>query len=389
MVQWIEGNGALEKVLDELTSIDKYAIDTEFHREKTYFPQLALVQISWGDRIVLIDPLSIDTHRLGRLFDSNALAVVHAAQQDLEVLKHACGIAPRHIFDTQLSAGFLGYSTPSLSSLVQSEFKVMLPKADRLTNWLQRPLSAAQIAYAASDVEYLLQLHELLSERLTTQGRREWAEQACEELRTRPYGPVEPEMAWLRIKEVRALRGRARGVAQSVAEWRERRAMAADIPPRRVISDMALLAIAQKMPNSEAELLQSRGVEARQLGGNVIRELLEAVGRGSTRDQRMPVSDSEDVERDLRPAVTLISAWVGELARQHHIDVALLATRSDITALLRNQPDARLALGWRAHIVGDDIKRLVSGRAGLTFGSSGGLRLLDTDPMSRKAFEDR
>ncbi|MEO8162143.1 MAG: HRDC domain-containing protein, partial [Ilumatobacteraceae bacterium] len=261
--------------------------------------------------------------------------------------------------------------------------------ADRLTNWLQRPLSAAQIAYAASDVEYLLQLHELLSERLTTQGRREWAEQACEELRTRPYGPVEPEMAWLRIKEVRALRGRARGVAQSVAEWRERRAMAADIPPRRVISDMALLAIAQKMPNSEAELLQSRGVEARQLGGNIIHELLEAVSRGSTRDQRMPVSDSEDVERDLRPAVTLISAWVGELARQHHIDVALLATRSDITALLRNQPDARLALGWRAHIVGDDIKRLVSGKAGLTFDSRGGLRLLDTDPMSRKAFEDR
>lgn len=375
-------------MIDELALIDRYAIDTEFHREKTYYPQLALVQISWRDRIVLIDPLAIDPRRLGRLFDSNALAVVHAAQQDLEVLKHSCGVAPRRIFDTQLSAGFLGYSTPSLASLVQSEFKINLPKADRLTDWLRRPLSDAQIAYAASDVEYLLQLHDRLTERLNAQGREEWAQQACEELRVRPNGPVDPTLAWLRIKEVRALRGRARGVAQSVAEWRERKAMAADIPPRRVISDMALLAIAQKMPISESELLQSRGIEARQLGGTIIQDLLNAVLEGVTRDQRAPSTEPEDVDRDLRPAVTLISAWVGELARQHHIDVALLATRSDITALLRNQPEARLAQGWRAHIVGDDIKRLVSGRAGISFDSRGGLRLLDTDPIARNAIED-
>lgn len=375
-------------MVDELASIDRYAIDTEFHREKTYYPQLALVQISWRDRIVLIDPLAIDPRRLGRLFNSNALAVVHAAQQDLEVLKHSCGVVPRRIFDTQLSAGFLGYSTPSLASLVQSEFKIILPKADRLTDWLRRPLSEAQIAYAASDVEYLLQLHDRLTERLNAQGREEWAQQACEELRVRPNGPVDPTLAWLRIKEVRALRGRARGVAQSVAEWRERKAMAADIPPRRVISDMALLSIAQKMPISESELLQSRGIEARQLGGTIIQDLLNAVMEGVTRDQRAPSTEPEDVDRDLRPAVTLISAWVGELARQHHIDVALLATRSDITALLRDQPEARLAHGWRAHIVGDDIKRLVSGRAGISFDSRGGLRLLDTDPIARNAVED-
>ncbi len=376
-------------MLDELLAIDRYAIDTEFHREKTYYPQLALIQISWQDRIVLVDPLAIDPRRLGRLFDSNALAVVHAAQQDLEVLKHSCGVAPRRIFDTQLSAGFLGYSTPSLTSLVQSEFKIVLPKADRLTDWLRRPLSDAQISYAASDVEFLLQLHDRLVERLNAQGRQDWAEQACEDLRLRPNGPVDPTLAWLKIKEVRALRGRARGVAQSVAEWRERKAMTADIPPRRVISDMALLAIAQKMPISESELMQSRGIEARQLGGNIIPELLNAVRDGVTRDQRAPSNESEDVDRDLRPAVTLISAWVGELARQHHIDVALLATRSDITALLRNQPEARLAQGWRAQIVGEDIKRLVSGRAGLSFDSRGGLRLLNTDPTARDALEDQ
>lgn len=382
---WVDDNDTLDAVVDDLVSVERYAIDTEFHREKTYYPQLALVQISWLDRIALIDPLAVDTHRLARLFESNVLAVIHAAQQDLEVLEHSCGVAPRRIFDTQLSAGFLGYSTPSLSSLVQSEFKVLLPKADRLTDWLRRPLSEAQIKYAASDVEYLLGLHDRLAERLSAQGRQEWANQACEELRIRPHGPVEPTQAWLKIKDVRALRGGARGVAQSVAEWRERKAMAADIPPRRVLSDMALLAIAQKMPDNETELMQSRGVEARQIGGIVVREILDAVRQGITRDQRAPTNDSDDVERDLRPAVTLISAWVSELARQHHIDVALLATRSDITALLRELPEARLSHGWRAHIVGDDIKRIVSGHAGLSFDARGGLRLLNTDPIARES----
>lgn len=384
---WVDDDDTLDAIVDDLVLVDRYAIDTEFHREKTYYPQLALIQISWSGQIALIDPLAVDTRRLTRLFESSALAVVHAAQQDLEVLEHSCGVAPRRIFDTQLSAGFLGFSTPSLSSLVQSEFKVVLPKADRLTDWLRRPLSEAQIRYAASDVEFLLQLHDRLIERLTSQAREDWASEACEELRTRPHGPADPTLAWLKIKEVRSLRGRARGVAQSVAEWRERKAMAADIPPRRILSDMALLAIAQKMPHTEAELIQSRGVEARQIGGTVVRELLDAVGQGVTRDQQVPPNESDDVERDLRPAVTLISAWVSELARQHHIDVALLATRSDITALLRGQSQARLSQGWRAHIVGDDIKRIVSGYAGLSFDARGGLRLLDTDPVARDLLE--
>lgn len=386
---WVDGRDALEAVVDELVSVERYAIDTEFHREKTYYPQLALVQVAWQDRIALIDPLAVDARHLARLFESDALAVVHAAQQDLEVLKHSCGVVPRRIFDTQLSAGFLGYSTPSLSSLVQSEFKVALPKADRLTDWLRRPLSEAQVKYAASDVEYLLRLHDRLDARLSAQGRQEWAKQACEALRNRPNGPPDPTVAWLRIKELRALHGRSRGVAQSLAEWRERKAMAADIPPRRVLSDMTLLALSQKVPETEAELMQARGAEIRQINGSMARELLDAVHQGVTRDQPIPVNDSDDVERDLRPAVTLISAWVSELARQHHIDVALLATRSDITALLRDHPEARLAQGWRAHIVGDDIKRIVSGHAGLSFDSRGGLRLLNTDPVARETIERR
>jgi len=328
----------------------------------------------------LIDILAITPQKLARLFNSQVLAVVHAAQQDLEVLQHACGAAPQRIFDTQLSAGFLGFSTPSLASLVQGEFKVLLPKADRLTDWLRRPLTKDQIAYAASDVEYLFEMHSRFTQRLVERGRQTWAADACEDLRLRQNGPTDPLQAWLKIKEARALRGKSRGVAQAVAQWRELKAMGADIPVRRVLSDMALMAIAQKMPDTEAELLQARGVESRQVGGSVAREIVAAVIDGRGREVKLPVSDLEDVERDLRPAITLISAWVAELARKNSIDVSLLCTRNDINALLRGQSDARLAHGWRAQILGDDIKRIISGHAGLSFDIKGGLRLLDTTP---------
>jgi len=382
--QWIDDDNALDLAIDEILAEDRYAIDTEFHREKTYYPQLALVQIAWADKIALIDPLAISPQKLARLFNSQVLAVVHAAQQDLEVLQHACGAAPQRIFDTQLSAGFLGFSTPSLASLVQGEFKVALPKADRLTDWLRRPLTKDQIAYAASDVEYLFEMHSRFTQRLVERGRETWAADACEDLRLRQSGPTDPLQAWLKIKEARALRGKSRGVAQAVAQWRELKAMGADIPVRRVLSDMALMAIAQKMPDTEVELLQARGVESRQVGGSVAREIVAAVIDGRGRDVRLPISDLDDVERDLRPAITLISAWVAELARKNSIDVSLLCTRNDINALLRGQSDARLAHGWRAQILGDDIKRIISGHAGLSFDIKGGLRLLDTTPEVAK-----
>ncbi|MSY48446.1 MAG: ribonuclease D, partial [Actinobacteria bacterium] len=117
--RWIEDESALDEVIDEILLQPRYAIDTEFHREKTYYPKLALVQLKWGEKTALVDPLAVDPRGLARLFESEILAVFHAAQQDLEVLRHASLVAPKNIFDTQIAAGFLGYSTPSLATLVQ------------------------------------------------------------------------------------------------------------------------------------------------------------------------------------------------------------------------------------------------------------------------------
>ena len=373
---WISSDQDLTEVLAEIQQEERYALDTEFHREKTYFPQLALIQLKWGKQIALVDPLAVTLSIFADLFRSQTLCVVHAAQQDLEVLNYACGSAPNKIFDTQVAAGFIGMSSPSLSTLVQNELKVTLTKGDRLTDWLRRPLTANQCSYAATDVEYLMSLHDILVKKLGALGRADWVDNACEELRLKPAGPSSPEDAWLKIKEVRTLKGSARGVAQALGQWRELRAMNANIPPRRVLSDMALLGIAQAQPQNSDELFRARGVEQRQLGAEMTREVLAAVAQGVILDVKFPVSDQEDVDKDLRPAVGLITAWVGELARIHQIDATLLGTRLDILQFLRRVPNARLSQGWRSEIVGKDIDGILAGNMGISFDGKGGLRLV-------------
>ena len=378
-ITWIDEDEALTQMLDVLVGCDRYALDTEFHRERTYYPQLALIQIKFDKKIYLVDPTCVDLTLFSDLFASDSLCVLHAAQQDLEVLNHACGSAPKRIFDTQIAAGFVGMSTPSLSSLILSELKISISKGDRLTDWLRRPLTPDQKTYAATDVEHLFEIQDKLESRLSELDRLSWVVEACDELRVRPAGPVDPVDAWLRVKEARALKGQARGVAQAVCEWRERKAMGADIPPRRVLSDIAILGIAQIMPTTTEDLLKARGVEHRQIGGEVGRELLAAVELGKSVVVALPQIENDDVDKELRPAVGLITAWMSELARTHHIDAPLLGTRNDILSLLRKSPQGRLSIGWRAEMVGKDIERILSGEAGLSFNGHGRLRLLPTN----------
>ncbi len=377
--RWIEDESALDEVIDEILLQPRYAIDTEFHREKTYYPKLALVQLKWGEKTALVDPLAVDPRGLARLFESEILAVFHAAQQDLEVLRHASLVAPINIFDTQIAAGFLGYSTPSLATLVQAIKKVALSKGDRLTDWLRRPLTTAQCVYAADDVAHLLDLHDELSSQLNELGRTVWVADACNDLVARPSGPIDSRLAWLKLKEARSLKGSSRGVAQAVGQWREERAMRSDHPPRRVMSDMALLGIAQRVPKNVEELASTRGVDDRHLSSEFCKEIMTAIREGAQHTIELPSHESDDVEKWARPALTLITAWVGELARKNKIDATLLATRSDISAFLRKSPDARLTQGWRAAVVGEDLNRILSGTVGLSVDRDGHLKLIEAD----------
>jgi ribonuclease D len=211
---------------------------------------------------------------------------------------------------------------------------------------------------------------------LRESGRLEWALDECEQVRTRSRTLRAPEDAWLRIKEARHLRGATAGIARAVAAWRERRAAEIDQPVRFILPDLGVVGIAQRAPKSRDQLRAIRGLDERHVRGQLGDELLEAVAYGRENPAERPRSDAVvELERQLRPAVTLVSAWVSQLARDLRIDTSLLATRADIEALLGGIEDGRLSVGWRADLVGEPIRRLVRGDAALAFDGNGGLLL--------------
>ena len=373
LVDTVEG---FEAVLAALRDEPAYAVDTEFHRERTYYPKLALLQIAWSGGLALIDPLAVDIAPLAEILDGPGVAVLHACDQDLEVLDLACGTIPSRLFDTQIAAGFVGMSMPSLSSLYERVLGIRVGKGDRLTDWLARPLNDNQLRYAAGDVEHLLAVYDHEVADLEARGRLSWALDECEGARRRERGARDPDQAWRRVKEIRQLRGPARRVAQSVAAWRERRAAEIDQPVRFVLPDLAIVGIAQRQPKSPPDLRKIRGLDDRHLRGEQAEGVLAAVRDGlARRPEASEEPETRELDRDLRPAVALVSAWVSQLSRDLEIDTTLLGTRGDIEALLRDEPDARLATGWRAELVGEPIRRLVDGEAALAFGGAGELVL--------------
>lgn len=372
---WVDDEHSLTALCDRLSSQDRVAIDTEFHRERTYFPELALVQIGLGRETFLVDPLACDVAQLGKVLDSDVVWLAHAAQQDIEVLQLATGTTPRNLFDTQIASGFIGMSTPSLSALVSAMLGVNLSKGDRLTDWLRRPLTDAQCAYAANDVVHLEAIHDKLTEELDSLGRLTWAHEACREALGRRQDSSSDD-AWLRVKDARSLKGESRGIARAVARWRDERARHLNVPVRRVLSDMALVSIAQQAPTRSQELLGLRGVDGRLSHGSDASEILEVVARGRSEVVELPNGSGDEVDKRLKPAVNLMTAWISELARIHRIDPTMLGTRADVDAFLRKDETCRFRTGWRRDIVGSDLEDILNGKAGLSFDGKGHLRLI-------------
>jgi ribonuclease D len=324
----------------------------------------------------LLDPLAVDVAPLASIFAGDGLAVLHAADQDLEVLERACGAVPSRIFDTQVSAGCLGYVSPSLVNLTEALLGIRLHKGDQLADWMQRPLPASQQAYAAGDVAYLLEMRTVLSERLEALGRTGWAAEECAVMLEKNRSTTVPEEAWWRLPHSRQLRGSARSVAQEVAAWRERRAQRLDVPVRFVLSDLAVTCVAQRPPGDRDELRKTRGVDARHLNGSVPDELLAAIAKGrSLPASAVRAPSGHALERLNKPMIALASAYVGQRAADLELDPAILATRADLLAFFQDVPVGRLTSGWRHDLIGAALARLAGGEAALAFDGRGELIL--------------
>ena len=355
----------LRDVVARARSAEAYALDTEFHRERTYFAKVCLVQLALGRDVYLIDPLAPamgDALSLLRpLLEGPGCALVHACSQDLEILRNECGAAPTRLFDPQIAAAFLGLGTASLARVVSEILGVRMKKGAQLSDWTRRPLGASELRYAASDVVYLEELVAIQRERLIDRGRLGWCEEECERARLRDPGARDPRTLWWKLKGASRWGVESAGVAQELAALRDRIARERDIPIRRAIPDVALLSMIGKPPRGPKDLKRVRGLDRNQLRGRE-EEVLAAVARGLKLDtselQRPPARSTDGVSSGV---LALTMAWLTQRARDEGIDQATLATRSDVESLVIGQTETRLAKGWRAELVGDELKRLAAG----------------------------
>lgn len=376
--RWIDRQRSFEALLADLAGEPRVALDTEFMRERTYFAELALLQLAWPAGVALVDPLKVDVRPLAALLASDTQIVMHAGAQDLEILERACGRGPRRYFDTQIGAALLGHSQASLANLVQAFLGVEVAKGSQLADWTRRPLDERERHYAAADVEHLLALHERIVTELEERGRLDWADEENARALTVDRGPRDPETAWWRLKGARKLRGRARHRAQALASWREHIAQTQDRPTRFVLSDLALLSIVGRPPRDTRDLARIRGLDTRRVD---VAGLMAALRRAEAMtDDELRLPPRAPQRRANPAAVSLAQAWLGQLARDEAIDPSLLATRDDVIGALAGGP-SRLKEGWRHGLAGARLEDLLAGRGALRF--EGERLVLEPWPQTR------
>jgi ribonuclease D len=373
---------AIAEVAERARATGVLGIDTEFMSEGRYRPLLCLIQLAVPDadgdgaRVEVVDPFEEpDLAPLAdALADPEIEVVMHAARQDVAILRRVLDTEVRGLFDTQLAAGFAGLSASlGYGPLLDQLLGVKLKKGEGFTKWDRRPLTPQQLRYARGDVEHLLQLADAIEERLVQSGRLEWVREEC-----RPLEQVsderDPREVWRRLPRVAQLGGQARAVAREVAAWREGVAQREDKPPSTIVADQALSAIARSAPPSVDKLGDVRGLypKAIKRWGD---EIVAAVRIGL--EAEPPAKEGGggfSVAADA-PVIALCEALVRARALEAGLAYELVASRADLTRVVvaarldRDEPEVRTLEGWRRELVGAELDDLLHGRRSLAVGA--------------------
>lgn len=345
------------------------AVDTEFLREKTYYPRLCLVQVGAAELTAAIDPLLIeDLTPLAKIFeDASVTKVLHACGQDLEVILDGMGCVCAPVFDTQLAAAFLGMRQQvSYGSLVEAYCGVRLPKAESLTDWSRRPLDSEQLAYAEDDVRYLPGIYDRMVSDLARQDRLSWVRPEMDALCDPSRIKRDPSEAFLRLRRSGSLTRRQLAVAREVCAWREGVAAERDVPRKWVASDEVVVEVCKRTPGSLDRLRRIRGTE--QISERDGKRLLAAVARGVA----CPAEECPKVTKHLRPSsetegvIDLMYAVLRLVSEKSGVATQLIATRDDLLDFLQDRKSSPLSHDWRWELAGRTLDRLLSGEVGLT-----------------------
>lgn len=363
---YITDQKQLKEFVEHAKTSPVLAVDTEFLREKTYWPKLCLIQLATEQRSVAIDPFKVeDLSPLADLFiDESIVKLFHAALQDVELIIHEIGVAPRPIFDTQIAASLLGDMLQiGYGSLVQNECKVKLKKADSFTDWSRRPLTDSQIEYALDDVVYLPRIYRSMKKKLENLGRLSWLDRDFQELSDAARYEVDPYERFKRLRRVNQLSRQQLSAAREVAAWRERLAMTRNVPRKWVLTDEQVVEICKREPKSLDDLFMVRGV-SNALKISDARRVLESCRKGlEAPEQEWPdLNRCTKTEPNVDPQVDLLSALVKLRAKEAGIAFAVLCSHADLAKIARGHYDEVDVLkGWRRHIVGEELIALMRG----------------------------
>ena len=350
-------------------------VDTEFMRERTYWPELCVVQLAGEAEVAIVDALAggIDLAPLGALFADPAVTkVFHAARQDIEIFVLRFGDTPRPLFDTQVAAMVAGFGDQvGYDSLVSALTGGQIDKAHRFSDWAARPLSPAQLTYAAADVTYLRGVYVSLCARLEKDERLDWvAEEMAELADPATYRP-DPETMWERLRP-RTGNRRLLGVLRAVAAWREREAQRANIPRQRMLKDESLLELAATAPKDAEALARVRGVTRGFAEGKMGALLIEAIqaAEAAPAETLPEVPGRPDSARASPALVALLKVLLAADCERHRVAPKLVASSDDIDRLAtEDSPDIPALHGWRADVFGRDAAALKAG--GLSLGVEG------------------
>lgn len=366
MYQYIDSQQALTDFVASIRSCKWIAIDTEFIREKTYYPQLCLIQIAAGDVMACIDPIALDdlTELYAVFNDPEVIKVFHAAQQDLEILYYGGGQVPSPIFDTQPAASILGIGEQiGYAGLVENLLGVTLSKAESRTDWAKRPLSKAQLEYAIDDVRYLQQMYPLILEKLSEGGRSSWPSRDFSRLTNPETYQLNARTRWKKVKGLQHLNRQQLSILRELAAWREEEAAKRNRPRRWIVGDEILVDLARLQPSDVDGVQAIRGLNADQAKRNaeIWFQCMET-GRNS------PESEWPEMKRRQKPTpqidalAELLMLVIRLEAEKQGVTLSAITSKSQVVAMLQ-EGRSTLSDDWRGELVNDVIADVRSQKA--------------------------
>jgi ribonuclease D len=346
---WIDRDEQLETYSRTLEAQDWIGLDTEFLRERTFFPKLCLLQIAAAGRIACIDTLNVGSLEplLAVLTAAGTRKIIHAARQDLEAVYASARRVITPVFDTQIAAGCIGLKPQiGYAELVKTLLDITLPKGQTRTDWSKRPLTREQLDYAADDVLHLGEIAQLLTARLRELGREHWVAEDCAALEDRRLYEPDPAQAWARLRGVAQLAPPVRARAKAIAVWREKVARARDLPRGWILPDAAIFSTAEGAAPPLNDSLAAN-----------LRKALEAaapdtgVPDTAETDTREPSPDARPTPEQ-RAVIERLGHIVDARAAQLGVSAEILAPRGEIKALALGRRDTHALVGWRRAEIG-------------------------------------